>query len=143
MQEANSRQVGGSHYRASYQHWDLVADAGLPYFPAQITRYAGRWRKKNGVQDVEKAIHYFEKLWELHESLRLALPQGPRPLRPLETFANENQMSPIEWGIFYGLLRYTTMNELKQVRGLLEELLLEAKRAEISRCRSEEHTSEL
>lgn len=62
---ANDRQVGGGHYAASYQHWDLVADLGLGYFEGQITKYVARWRKKNGLQDLEKAMHFLEKLVEL------------------------------------------------------------------------------
>jgi hypothetical protein len=58
----NDRQVGGTHYSAPYQHWDFVIDGGLSYMEAQITRYVARHRKKNGAEDIEKAIHYAEKL---------------------------------------------------------------------------------
>lgn len=62
---ANSVQVGGTHYAGKYQHWDLVADLKLGYFEGQITKYVTRWRKKNGVQDLEKARHFLIKLTEL------------------------------------------------------------------------------
>lgn len=63
---ANDKQVGGEHYKADYQHWDFMADIyGQSYFKAQITRYVSRWRKKNGLQDLKKAVHYSEKLYEL------------------------------------------------------------------------------
>jgi hypothetical protein len=65
MTKANETQVGGTHYAGAYQHWDLVWDLTLPYFPAQITRYVSRWNKKNGVQDLEKALHYLDKYTEL------------------------------------------------------------------------------
>lgn len=58
---ANDNQVGGSHYAAEYQHWDFVEDLKLPYLLAQITRYVTRWRKKNGLEDVRKALHYVQK----------------------------------------------------------------------------------
>ncbi len=54
-------QVGGTHYAAEYQHWDFVADAGLGYFEGQITKYVGRWRKKNGLEDLRKALTYAQK----------------------------------------------------------------------------------
>ncbi len=57
----NSRQVGGNHYAASIQHWDIVAMHGLDYFQGNITKYVMRWKKKGGIQDLEKAKHYLEK----------------------------------------------------------------------------------
>lgn len=65
--DANARQVGGLHYRTPYQHWDLVADCGLGYFEGQITKYLSRHNKKNGLQDVQKAAHFLDKLIELRE----------------------------------------------------------------------------
>ena len=52
---ANERQVGGQHYGAEIQHWDFVASQGMDYFQGQITKYVTRWKKKNGLQDLEKA----------------------------------------------------------------------------------------
>lgn len=63
--KANDRQVGGQHYRSAAQHWDFVASQGLGYFEGQITKYVSRWRKKNGLQDLEKAQHFLIKLTEL------------------------------------------------------------------------------
>lgn len=65
---ANSRQVGGEHYKgADYQHWDFVTDARLDYLPAQATRYISRWRKHpDGTENLEKALHYIDKCEEMH-----------------------------------------------------------------------------
>jgi hypothetical protein len=66
MTTANDRQVAGEHYRtADYQHWDLVADLRLGYFDGQVTRYISRAKAKNGVEDLEKALHYAQKTAEL------------------------------------------------------------------------------
>lgn len=63
---ANEKQVGGEHYRQQkIQHWDLVAELGLDYYVGNITKYLFRWRDKNGVEDLEKALHYMEKYLEL------------------------------------------------------------------------------
>ena len=59
--QANDKQIGGEHYKAQYQHWDYVTDLKLPYMLAQLTRYVLRWKKKNGLEDVRKAIHYNQK----------------------------------------------------------------------------------
>ncbi len=63
--QANETQVGGTHYKSSYEHWDFVNDAGLGYFEGQITKYVARWRKKNGLQDLKKANHFLLKLQEI------------------------------------------------------------------------------
>jgi len=60
--KANDRQVGGDHYRTGgLQHWDMF---GPEYYMGCATKYVSRWRKKNGMQDLEKAKHYAEKLAE-------------------------------------------------------------------------------
>jgi len=58
---ANERQVGGEHYQSIFQHWDFVSAVVLPYLPAQVTKYLTRWQKKNGRQDLEKAVHFLDK----------------------------------------------------------------------------------
>ena len=63
MSAANEKQVGGKHYRSSYQHWDLVLDFGLHYLEGCATKYVTR-RKGNRGEDIGKAIHYLEKLTE-------------------------------------------------------------------------------
>lgn len=64
-QDANSYQVGGTHYRASIQHWDFVAQLELDYFQGVATKYIARWRNKNGLEDLKKAAHYVTKRIEL------------------------------------------------------------------------------
>lgn len=65
---ANERQVGGDHYKRPYQHWDLMGDLETPYFPGQVTKYTERHAKKNGRQDLEKAVHFAEKWNEINMS---------------------------------------------------------------------------
>lgn len=55
-------QEGGDHYQNDYQHWDLVADIGMGYFPGNATKYVSRWRKKNGLADLKKAMTYIDKM---------------------------------------------------------------------------------
>lgn len=61
---ANQMQVGGNHYQSDYQHWDWAINIQLGYLESAATKYVTRWRGKNGVQDVEKAIHYLIKTKE-------------------------------------------------------------------------------
>jgi len=62
---ANDKQVAGTHYKSKIQHWDYVVANDLDYFQAQITKYVTRWRKKNGLTDLEKASHFLEKYIEI------------------------------------------------------------------------------
>ncbi len=63
----NSTQVGGDHYKTDgEQHWDrmwrMYREA---WFVGNITKYVERYRKKDGIKDLEKAAHYLKKLIEL------------------------------------------------------------------------------
>jgi hypothetical protein len=62
MSDPNERQVGGDHYQSPIQHWDLVSSRDMSYLGGQITKYVARWRKKNGIQDLQKAAHFLDKL---------------------------------------------------------------------------------
>jgi hypothetical protein len=143
MVDVNKKQVGGTHYnQVMVQHWDLVIFNKLPYLEAQITKYVTRWKKKHGAQDVEKSVHYLEKLqWALNEGY-LTLPtatltsiQSPRTIPPvqLDEFAKENEIGDIEKTIFYILLTYTTNDALVRVGILLQHLLAAAKEIEAQR----------
>lgn len=60
---ANERQVGGDHYKTGGDElWDLFGPGALAFYAC---RYVQRWRKKNGVQDLEKALHICDKLREV------------------------------------------------------------------------------
>ncbi len=74
---ANETQVGGGHYRAvdpAYQHWDFVVDTGLGYLEGCATKYISRHRLKNKEQDLDKALHYVQKLIECADDSRV---RGP------------------------------------------------------------------
>lgn len=65
MAKANDRQVGGDHYKKQkIQHWDYVVANDIPYLEAQVMKYVGRWRAKDGMKDLEKAKHVLEKIIE-------------------------------------------------------------------------------
>lgn len=90
MTSANERQVGGNHYSSTsgLQHWDLIELYGVGYLEGCATKYLQRWKLKNGVQDLEKAAHYIQKLMELHEQGRV--PRGNVPADVLKRFCYED-----------------------------------------------------
>lgn len=63
--EANSKQIGGDHYKTAIDPWDAIEAWGLGYFDGNAVKYLSRWRKKGGIQDLEKAAHYIQKLIEI------------------------------------------------------------------------------
>lgn len=68
---ANDKQIAGDHYRQKdgEQHWDRIYRLyGRGYFVGCATKYIERYHLKNGKQDLEKAIHFLEKLIELEYS---------------------------------------------------------------------------
>lgn len=55
-------QVGGDHYAsAGLQHWDLCARHDVHYLLGCASKYVARHRRKNGREDLEKAISYLER----------------------------------------------------------------------------------
>lgn len=66
---ANSKQVAGDHYKkyGNLQPWDVVVEWNLGYLEGTALKYIARWRDKNGVEDIKKAIHFLEKLVEVEE----------------------------------------------------------------------------
>jgi len=69
VRKTNKTQVGGSHYRTASgrQHWDVVEDHDIGYVVGCATKYLCRYERKNGRQDVEKALHFVDKVLELAE----------------------------------------------------------------------------
>lgn len=58
-----SKQVGGEHYQGNgMQVFDVWDAFDLDRYEANAIKYLLRWRKKNGVEDLQKAIHYIEIL---------------------------------------------------------------------------------
>lgn len=65
MDEVNKYQIGGQHYatETGYQHWDWAIDCCLGMLEYAATRYV--IRKKKPEEDLQKAIHFVEKM--IHE----------------------------------------------------------------------------
>lgn len=116
---ANDDQVGGTHYKANYQHWDFVENLALPYLPAQVTRYMARWRKKNGIEDLEKALHYMDKFIE-EETVRRHIHRTH-----LDNFIEDNRLQEHERLVFNMLVNYKLGDEdrLIEARNAIRELL--------------------
>lgn len=64
--KADDKQILGTHYKEmSIQPWTYVHANNLGYFEGSAIKYITRWRNKGGIADIQKAIHFLEKLIEL------------------------------------------------------------------------------
>lgn len=60
------REKRSAHYKKkTIEPWDYVAANDLGFFEGNVVKYVTRWREKNGVEDLQKAIDYLNKLIEL------------------------------------------------------------------------------
>ena len=63
---ALDKQVAGSHYKdLPIQPVEYIHANAMGYLEGNVVKYVSRWRKKNGIADLEKAKHYIELLIEL------------------------------------------------------------------------------
>jgi hypothetical protein len=53
-------QIGGEHYKLKIQPYHFIMANDLNFFQGNVIKYVVRYQKKNGVQDLEKIIHYCE-----------------------------------------------------------------------------------
>lgn len=129
---ANDRQVGGTHYKLGRQHWDYVQRSlGGRYLEGTITKYIARWRKKNGVEDLNKALHYLEKLIEgCQDSWVLPLRWGFGGATSASVFAEEfaRELGAVdqEKAILVNLAAWRGLEDLKDIERLLNTLIAKA-----------------
>ena len=84
---ANDTQIGGDHYKATDEQlarakccglnkapepWDYSYIRGHNNLQTNICKYVDRYHKKNGLQDLEKALHSLQKLIEIEKAKKPA-----------------------------------------------------------------------
>tara|TARA_R100001079_G_C4353487_1_gene111982 strand:- start:327 stop:575 length:249 start_codon:yes stop_codon:yes gene_type:complete len=53
------KQIGGSHYKdMAIQPFEFISKNELTFFQGNVIKYVCRYKQKNGIQDLEKVIHY-------------------------------------------------------------------------------------
>ena len=61
-------QVGGDHYKKMpIQPLEFIAKNDLDFFQGNVIKYVLRYKDKNGVEDLRKAIHFIEMMIEMME----------------------------------------------------------------------------
>lgn len=69
MDSPLDQQVAGDHYKQmEIQPVEYITRNGIGYCEGSAIKYLSRWKRKNGVEDLRKAIHFIELLIELTET---------------------------------------------------------------------------
>ena len=59
------------HYDMKIEPVDFILENKLGFCEANAIKYLCRWKKKNGVEDLRKAIHYIEMLIDRQEPVNI------------------------------------------------------------------------
>ncbi len=119
----NTMQIGGTHYQTEYQVWDFIEKHGLGGLEMCIIKYLCRWRDKgNGVTDLEKAIHFVDKLIDLHKR-KGRVPKGCASMEDLQYFSNIQELSPTEDLAVTVISRWSCLNDLLGCRRSIQQLI--------------------
>lgn len=123
MSDANTRQIGGNHYKrdGALEHWDLIERSGLGYLEGCATKYVARWRQKGGIQDLEKAEHYVQKLIELYDE-GVRLPRGVARMDLVSEFCKPLEV--VERAIIQMLCRWDCRAHLLAAQSDLRHLIV-------------------
>lgn len=100
--KANAIQVGGVHYKTPMEHWDFIERNRLRYVEGCATKYVTRWKKKGGKEDLKKALHYTDKMIELHA---------------------EGTLKPLPYGLKVSVAEFAAANDLGAIETMAVELL--------------------
>jgi hypothetical protein len=135
----NEVQVGGEHYQSEFQHWDLMIAWDTHYLLAAATKYVVRWRKKGGLQDLQKAMHYLDKMidavgagklrphyedrWEYRETRSGATEWSPSSemLAAWNNFVVSNNMDGLLYSFTLQCISWKTISDLLEAKETLNK----------------------
>lgn len=99
-------QVGGNHYKQyAIQPIELYAMFKLGAFEANIIKYS--WRKKNGVEDLNKAIHYTDLM--IHFKSRVG---EFIPMKYVDEITHKNKLAKHQSDVLSELSMYLYNGEM-------------------------------
>ena len=56
-----NKQIGGNHYKEFHiQPYEFISKNNLTFFQGNVIKYVCRYMNKNGIEDLDKIIHYCE-----------------------------------------------------------------------------------
>lgn len=140
----NDRQVGGSHYKSPFQHWDFVNIVlGGSYLEGCFTKYLSRWRKKGGLQDLMKSLHYLEKIEAQHVAhpirsflrrvLHIILLSVSNITHSCDVFSDANELTDDEAIIIKAIALWYNAQHLADIKELLWNIIFQERAADAFR----------
>lgn len=112
-------QVGGDHYKSTYEVWDFVSEFNLDFFQGNIIKYVTRFRKKNGIEDLKKALSYAEKAYEVFNGDDVEF--DAEDVLEFNLFITANGIGSLDYEAKIILLTIT--NDYYEVSELIKELI--------------------
>lgn len=124
------------YYKSAYQHWDFAIKIGLSYLEGCATKYVVRWREKEGVKDLWKAMRYLDKIlvvndYNIHRN-------NVTVDEELDRFATANSLGPLETQYTFILCTYRNEKALKSARQILSKIINEANEERYAKRQLEE-----
>jgi len=66
MMTALDKQEGGAHYKdQAIQPVEYIHANNIPYLEGNVIKYVTRHKSKNGLEDINKAIHYLQLIKQM------------------------------------------------------------------------------
>lgn len=125
MSTANQTQVGGTHYKNAFQHWDLADELDLGYYEGQISKYTTRHRFKKGKQDADKLRHFCIKLIELVTHKGRQPRHRPTTFARMTQYAEANHLLPIEYACIMSICNWQSVEDLRMLLTRIDRLIAE------------------
>ena len=122
MNDVNDGQIGGDHYKTDYHHWDIVAKNRIGYVEAVAAKYVTRWRKKDGIRDLEKALHYIDKVLDLVKTINYR-PSGIVGSADFQIYASANKLTQNEELACHYLFTWRGAVDLECAAACVRELI--------------------
>lgn len=71
MEYFNQNQFGGKHYEMEIEPIEFIMRNQIPFAEGNVIKYVARHRKKNGIEDIKKAMQYLKFIarYEYNEKL--------------------------------------------------------------------------
>lgn len=103
----------------------LLSNTGMDYLAGNATKYVSRWRKKDGIKDLEKALHYVDKLIE---NAPLCARNQRRPSQAwlmveASDFCCANSLTEFERWFVIELTSWQMPSDLRRIQKALSEFI--------------------
>lgn len=131
------KQIDGTHYvvkEGGVEHWDYCIGANVPYLEAAATKYIVRWRKKNGLKDLEKARSYVAKRISSYQRGAGVLRGANRREAMFNRFIDDNKIGPRERNVIDLIMHWKRLDSLFEAHAQLSEIIHKYNKEEEEAC---------